>query len=242
MSKKLIFIVFLFLNSYSNAQSFFIKHSIGATAFFSDCYDSELNGSSTNYIIRPHTSLSLEFFYKKIGIHSGIMLHKGARIFKMPSIFGRYPKVNFNYLNLQFPILLTSKLKVSSKVVAQFYAGINIGLSNYFESKTGKLKRLDSTPNNEIAYTNYFLPGLFPTFAGNLGFGLNYVIAPKVVTFLNLNSVIGFSQVINDVVEYSFTQSQQSVKYSTIINTKSDLYLLQIGMSYRFGKSAKFKN
>jgi hypothetical protein len=236
MYKNLIFILLLSTTTFCNAQSVLIKHSIGATAFFSNCNDNQLHVGSTNYIIRPNASLVMEFFYKNIGLHTGLIMHKGARIFRIPTIYGLYPKVNFNYLNLQFPILLTTKLKVSSKISAQFYTGINIGISNYFESKTGKLKQVDFGTKYDIDYTNYFTPGLSPTFAGNLGFGLNYAIAPKVAAFLTLSSLIGFSQVVNDIVEYSFSESSQMTKYSVVINTKSDLYLMQFGMSYQFGK------
>jgi hypothetical protein len=242
--KNIIVIIYftLFIFSIINAQSLTINPVIGSTLFLSTYVDF---GANDKIFItpRPNTGLMFEFFYKNIGIHSGLILAKGASVFALPNVFAVshvFPKIYLNYRGWQVPILLTSKIIAKKKkFIFRPYVGISVILPSNYQDASGILERELITQGNshkiEIGYEIFGLRRFYPTFAGDLGIGIDYNLTKKMALTGSVFSLIGYKSVISHKAFYSIRNvgSPAAIRGEATLNAKSDQYILQLGLAYK---------
>jgi hypothetical protein len=235
-----IFISFLllFLNSKLNSQTLIIRPSIGSSVFFSNSIRLQQANDNVYVTPRPNIGLSFEFFYKNLGLHTGLILAKGVNVFELPDLLAiskNFSKIYLNYRGWQSPILLTTRINLQNKkITLRPYGGISVGLTGNFNGKSGIQKTTVNGVEVYFEYDIYSYGRFFPTFAGNLGLGIDYKISKKLSLFGTVFSIIGYKPVVSYKASYRISSSSSSgIIGDATLFTKSDQYILQLGLAYK---------
>jgi hypothetical protein len=240
MTIKLFFLlIFHFLYFEVNAQNLSINTSIGTSLFFNNFL--ELPRIDKIYVTpRPSFALDFDFFYKKIGIRSGLQYAKGTSAFQISqepvNIVEKIPAVYLDYNCLQIPILLTGKIPfLNKKITFRPYLGLNVVMIGGFKEIPSRYEIFYNGQSAILTYEIYIERGFFPVFASNLGIGIDYKITPKVFFSANVFSSKGYKRTLSYWVGHTVVYDNvASPTWEGIgfVTTKSDQYIFQFSFGY----------